>query len=184
MRKIFLFMHISLDGYFEAPEHDISWARNDEGEAFSLGKGEAADAMLFGRRTYEMMKNFWPTPQAAHTMPEIARFMNENLKIVASRQPFEPGWSNVRVISGDVVDQVKKIKEGPGKTIAIFGSNALCVSLMPAGLIDEFQIVINPVVLGEGSSLFKGLPKKAELTLVDTHRLKTGQMLLTYQPTG
>jgi dihydrofolate reductase len=150
-------------------------------EAFSSeGSGEV-DTLLFGHRTYDMMK-FWSTPQAEETQPEIARFMNEKLKVVASHQPFEPGWKNVTVISGDVPGAVRKLKKEPGQTIAMFGSNNLCVSLMQHGLIDEFQILVNPVVLGEGTSLFSGLPKKAELTLRDTRQFKSGVMMLTYAP--
>ena len=180
MRKLFLFMNVSLDGYFEAPGHDISGFKNDS-EAFSSDASQEVDTLLFGHQTYEMMK-FWSTPQAEQMMPEVARFMNEKHKIVASLHPFDPGWKNVQVISGDVVEAIKMLKEQPGKNIIIFGSSTLCVSLMQAGLIDEFQIVVNPVVFGEGTPLFKGLPGKAELTLVETKRYQSGAVLLTYQP--
>ncbi len=184
MRKIFLFMHVSLDGYVEGPGHDISWAHSDAYpfEAFSSENSAEVDALLFGRKTYDLMKRYWPTPQAAENAPEIARFMNEKLKVVASHEPFAPGWNNVTVISDNVVGAVKKLKEQPGKTIAMFGSNNLCVSLVPEGLIDEFQLVVNPVVLGEGTSLFTGLPQKAQLTLTDTHKFKSGAIMLTYVP--
>jgi len=180
MRKIFLFMNVSLDGYFEAPGHDISGFKTDF-EAFSSDQSQEIDTLLFGYRTYDMMK-FWSTPQAEETAPEIAKFMNEKQKIVASHAPFEPGWSKVRVISGDVAGAVKKLKEQPGKNIMMFGSNNLCVSLMQQGLINEFQIVVNPVVFGDGTPLFKGLPKKAELTLAQTHMFKSGAVLLRYHP--
>ena len=182
MRKIFLLMNTSLDGYYEGPGHDISWTKADF-EAFSPEQAEEVDTLLFGRKTYELMKSFWPTPQAEANAPEIAKFMNQKLKIVASHKPFEPGWNNVTVISADVAGAVKKLKEQPGKTIAIFGSNNLCVSLMQAGLVDEFQIIVNPVALGEGTPLFKGLPGRAELTLTQTRRFKSGAMMLTYEPT-
>jgi dihydrofolate reductase len=182
MRKIFLFMNISLDGYFEAPGHDISGFHTDF-EAFSSGESQEVDTLLFGHRTYEMMK-FWSTPAAQETAPEIAKFMNEKLKFVASHTPFEPGWDNVRVISGDVLAAVKVLKEQPGKNIIILGSNSLCVSLMQAGLVDEFQVVVNPVVFGAGTPLFAGIPQKAELTLTDTRRFKSGAVLLTYHPAG
>jgi dihydrofolate reductase len=175
-------MNVSLDGYFEDQGHDISGFKTDY-EAFSSQESQEIDTLLFGHKTYEIMK-FWSTPQAEETAPEIAKFMNEKLKIVASHAPFEPGWDKVRVISGDVVGAVKKLKEQPGKNMIMFGSNTLCVSLMQAGLIDEFQIVVNPVAFGDGTSLFKGLPKKAELTLTETRRFKSGAILLTYQPTG
>ena len=181
MRKIFLLMNVSLDGYFEGPGHDISWASNDF-EAFSQEGSEEVDTFLFGHRTYDMMKSFWPTPQAAEIAPDVARVMNEKQKVVASHQPFDPGWNNVKVIGADAVGEVKQLKEQPGKTIAMFGSNTLCVSLMQAGLVDEFQIIVNPVALGGGTSLFKGLPEKAKLTLTDTRRFKSGTVMLTYKP--
>lgn len=181
MRRIVVFTNVSLDGYFEAPGHDISWAKSDN-EAFSIQGGEEVDAFLFGHRTYEMMKSFWPTPQAAEMMPEIAKVMNERLKLVASHQPFEPGWRNVNVISGEVSKGVSLLKSGPGKTIMIFGSNMLVVSLLEAGLIDELQILVNPVAIGKGTSIFAGLNSKVEMNLTATRQFKSGVMMLTYAP--
>ena len=181
MRRLFLFMNVSLDGYFEGPGHDISWSHSGS-EPFSAEESQAVDTILLGRRTYELMKAFWPTPQAQAMQPDIANFMNDRLKVVASHTPFDPGWKNVRVISAEVAGEVKKLKEQPGKTIIMMGSNSLCVSLMQAGLVDEFQIVVNPVALGNGTPLFKGLAKKAELTLTGTQQFKSGTILLKYAP--
>src|SRR5512141_1528389 len=122
MRRIFLFMNVSLDGYFEGPGHDIAWAHGGS-EPFSADESQAVDTILLGRRTYELMRAFWPTPQAAESQPEIARFMNERRKVVASHKPFEPGWKNVTVISGDVVGEVSRLKEQPGQTMIMLGSN-------------------------------------------------------------
>ena len=180
MRKIFLFMNVSLDGYFEGPGHDISSFHNDF-EAFSADGSADVDTLLFGHRTYDMMK-FWSTPQGQELQPEIAQFMNEKHKVVASHTTFDPGWQNVTVICDDVVGAVKQLKAQPGKTIAMFGSNTLCVSLMEEGLIDEFQIMVNPVALGDGTSLFAGLSKQVPLTLTDSRAFKSGAVLLTYAP--
>ena len=98
MGKIIVFTNISLDGYFEGPGHDLSGFKNDF-EAFPAEPGQETGAFLFGHRTYEGMK-FWATTQAAEMMPEVARFMNETHKYVASRQPFNPEWENVTVLSG------------------------------------------------------------------------------------
>lgn len=174
-------MHVSLDGYFEGPEHDISWAHTGS-EAFSLEDNKEVDTLLFGHKTYELMRAFWPTQEAAASEPELSRFMNENRKLVASHEPFEPGWDKVTVLSDDVAGEIRKLKEQPGKDIIILGSNNLCVSLMQEGLIDEFQIVVNPVVLGQGTSLFAGLLQKADLTLKDTRQFKFGAIMLTYVP--
>jgi dihydrofolate reductase len=180
MRKIFLFMNVSLDGYFETPDHDISVFHNDF-EAFSDDSSADVDTLLFGHKTYEMMK-FWSTPQGQELQPDIARFMNEKHKVVASHAPFDPGWNNVTVISDDVVGAVRELKAQTGNTIAMFGSNTLCVSLMQEGLIDEFQIMVNPIVLGKGTSLFAGLPENIPLTLTDSRPFKSGAILLTYAP--
>ncbi len=182
MRKIFVFTNISLDGYFEGPGHDLSGFHNDF-EAFSSGESQTVDTLLFGHRTYEMM-TFWSTRQAAERTPAIAQFMNERHKVVASQAGFDPGWSNVTVISRDVLSEVKQLKAQPGQNILILGSNALCVSLLPAGLIDELQIMVNPVVFGQGTALFAGLAQPAALTLTDTRPFKSGAVLLTYAPAG
>ena len=181
MRRIFLFMNVSLDGYFEGPDHDISWTSHDY-EAFTPDSSAAVDTLLFGHKTYDMMKSFWPTPQAAQTAPEIARFMNQKLKVVASHRPFDPGWQNVRVVSNSVAGEIKQLKEQPGADIIIFGSNNLCVSLLQWGLLDEVQLLVNPVVLGRGASLFQGLPEKVALKLTASQPFETGNILLTYQP--
>jgi dihydrofolate reductase len=182
MRKISLFMNVTLDGYFENLEHDISWAKGDF-EAFSPEESQANDTILLGRKTYELMEMFWPTPQAQELAPEVAKFMNDTHKVAASHQNFEPKWQNTTVFSGDnVTEQVKQLKEHPGGNIIILGSNNLSVSLMQAGLIDVFQIVVNPVVLGAGSSLFEGFPQQADLKLMETRQFNSGAVLLSYQP--
>jgi dihydrofolate reductase len=183
MRKISLFMHVSLDGYCEGPNHDISFFKKDgEANAFFREQTNEGATMLFGHRTYELMKSWWPTQQAKKANPEIAKFMNEMPKVVVAHQRFEPGWNNVTVISGDVAGEVRNLKEQPGKHIVILGSNTLCVSLMQEGLVDEFQIMVNPVALGNGTSLFKGLPQKVDLKLLKTREFKSGNVLLTYEP--
>jgi dihydrofolate reductase len=181
MRRIFLFMNATLDGYFEGPGHDISWA-HAEPEAFSVEVSREVDTILLGRRTYDLMKSFWPMPEAAEADPDVAEFMNDRLKLVASLEPFDPGWRNVRVISADVAGEVRKLKEQPGKDMIILGSNNLCVSLMEEGLVDEFQILVNPVALGKGTSLFAGLEMSVKLTLTEFQKMRSGSILLKYRP--
>jgi dihydrofolate reductase len=180
MRRIVVFTNISLDGYFEGPGHDISGFKNDF-EAFPGGEGNPVDGLLFGHKTYDMMK-FWSTPQGAEMMPGVAKFMNETPKFVASHADFDPGWSKVTVLSGDVAEKVGQLKAQAGNTIMMFGSNELCVSLIQAGLIDELQIIVNPVAFGEGTPLFKGLPAKVELNLTSTRQFKSGAVMLVYTP--
>src|SRR4029079_9061872 len=109
----------------------------------------------------------------------ISKFMNETKKYVASHQNFDPGWQNVTVLYGeDVVAQVKKLQEGPGGTIGIFGSNKLLVDLMNAGLVDEYQLIVSPVALGDGTPVFKGLKNSQHFVLTEHKKLKSGQMFM------
>jgi dihydrofolate reductase len=181
MRRIFLFMNTSLDGYIEAPGHDLSWAKNDF-EAFSPGSSQGTGTILLGRRTFEMMRAFWPTPQAAQMVPEVARFMNATPKVAVSHAPFDPAWDNSSVISTDAVAGVAQLKAQPGKDIILLGSNTLATSLLQAGLLDEIQIMLNPVVIGAGTPLFQGLPLMTHLALKETQRYPSGNVLLTYAP--
>ena len=180
MGKITVFTNISLDGFYEDQNHGLSGFKNDF-EAFPNEPSQETNVFLFGHRTYEGMK-FWSTPQAFEMMPEVTRFMNETHKYVASRQPFDPEWQNVTVISGDVPGQVRRLKEQGGKNIRIFGSNELVVSLMAEGLVDEFQLVVNPVAFAGGTTLFTGLPGKVDFTLKGSRVFKSGAVMLTLEP--
>ena len=183
MRTISLFMNVTLNGYFEGPNHDVSFFKGDDADdSFFKEQSAGGATLLFGHRTYEMMKQFWPTQEAKDQKPDMARYMNEMPKIVAARQAFEPGWKNVTVVSGDVPGAVSKLKAGDGERIVILGSNTLCVSLMPQRLIDEFLIMVNPMALPDGTPLFKGLEQRIDLRLLQSRKFESGNVLLTYGP--
>lgn len=177
-------MMISLDGYFEGPNHDLSWHNvDDEFNAFAHVQNIGpVDTLLFGRTTYELMAGYWPTPLGRADDQETARFMNATKKIVASFEPFTPEWENTTVIANNVIEEIAKLKAAPGQEIAIFGSNQLCVSLMEKGLVDEFRIMVNPIALGAGSPLFTGLSQRLKLKLIKTREFRSGNILLTYIP--
>jgi dihydrofolate reductase len=179
MSKVFVFMNVSVDGRVEGPDHDISWAHGDS-EPFAREQGKSVEALLFGRRTFELMRQFWPTDQARQVAPETAAFMNEKPKYVASHSGFEPGWAGATVLHEDAIGQIRGLKARTAGRIAIFGSNTLCAGLVDAGLIDEFQIMVNPVLLGEGTSLFPGVAARAQLRLISAEPQSTGAVLLTY----
>lgn len=179
MSTVFVFMNVSLDGYIEGLGHDISWAHGDS-EPFAREQGRAVEAILFGRRTFELMRQFWPSEQARQVAPETAAFMNAKPKYVASHSAFEPGWDNVTVFHADAVAQIRDLKEHAAGRIAIFGSNTLCASLVDAQLIDEFQLMVNPVLLGAGTSLVAGIRDHAALRLVSANTQASGAVLLTY----
>jgi dihydrofolate reductase len=178
MRKIFLFMLVSVDGYFEAPGHDISWHNvNAEFNDFANKQLEEISTLLFGHRTYDLMASFWPTSKSA-----TAGFMNALPKVVVSHSAFKPEWENTTVISANAIDAIRELKNQSGKDIAIFGSNILCVSLMEAGLVDELRIMVCPVALGKGTPLFTGLSKPTKLHLTKTREFSSGNLLQYYTP--
>ncbi len=181
MRRIILLQSVSLDGYFEGPNHDLSWIEQDY-EAFDTRGEYTIDAFLFGHRTYDLVKAFWSTDQGMQTAPEMAKSLTDNVKIVASRVGFEPGWNNVKVITGNVIGQIRKIKTWPGADLMMFGSNQLVVSLMEEGLVDAFQIIVRPVAIGKGTPLFAGLKKRVALDLKNVNKFKSGAVMLTYEP--
>lgn len=175
---------VSLDGYFEGVGHDLSWHNVDaEFNAFAHEQNIGpVGTLLFGRTTYELMAGYWPKPAGAVDDPETARFMNETPKVVASTEPFAPDWQGTTVVSANVIEEIEKLKAGPGKEIAIFGSNKLCVSLMEKGLVDEFRVMVNPVAIGAGTPLFAGLDKRYKFKLIKTRQFSSGNVLLTYVP--
>jgi dihydrofolate reductase len=185
-------MLISLDGFFEGKDHDISWhnAGGQEFNAFALDQNKNTGTFLFGRRTYDLMKSWWPTIEAKDADPEIAKMMNETPKVVVSTTRDSNVWENTTFIQENIVEEIKKLKdppsheasEGQDKDIMIFGSNELTVSLMKAGLVDEFRIMVNPIVLSEGTKLFAGLGEKHNLKLVKVQRFDNGNILLDYEP--
>lgn len=180
-------MMVSLDGFFEGPGHDLSWHHVDEEFVdFAIEQTKSVDTLLFGRRTYELMRDFWPTEQARKTDPETAELMNNTPKIVFSHSLTEVHeteyWKNVRLVKENSAEFVRNLKNEHGRDIAIFGSNNFCVSLMENILVDEFRIMINPVVIGKGTRLFEGIKKKMDLKLGKTRTFKNGNILLYYQP--
>lgn len=183
MRTVTWFVMTSLDGYVEGLGHDLSWAKNDGG-AFSAERSESVDTILLGRRTYELMEQFWPTPAASAQSPAIAAFMNDRRKLVASHEPFDPGWENTTVVSGDVPAEIARFKAEPGGDVTVLGSNALCVNLVREDLIDAVQVLVHPVALGGGTSLLAGLPAPIDLARTGAREFDDGTVLLTYEPVG
>ena len=183
MRKINAFLFISLDGYYKDNHNDISWHRHggDESE-FSADSLKADNILLFGRVTYEMMVGFWTTPMAMETLPEVAEGMNKSDKIVFSNTLKKAEWKNTTLLSGDIISKIRKMKSEPGKDMTILGSGTIVSQFVDAGLIDSFQIMIDPVVLGNGKALFNGVQTKMVLKLVSSKTFKSGVVLLNYEP--
>jgi len=183
MRKVILFMATSLDGYFEGPDHNINWHNVDEEfNKFAIQQTGEFGALLFGRVTYELMAGYWPTEAAKHDDPDIAALMNSLSKLVFSNTLQKVEWENTTLVKNNFSEAVSKLKQQAGKDIAILGSSDLTVSLMEQGLVDEFRIMINPVVLGDGKPLFKGIKGQTKLKLIKTKTFKSGNVLLYYEP--
>ena len=183
MRKVIFFNLTSLDGYFEGPGRDINWHHVDEEfNDFAIQQTGEFGALLFGRVTYELMANYWPTEAAKRDDPTVAGLMNNLPKIVFSNTLQNAGWESTRLVKDNFVEEVTKLKEQPGKDIAIFGSSDLAVTFIDLGLIDEFRIMINPVVLGGGKPILQGIKSPLELKLIKVREFKSGNVLLYYEP--
>lgn len=183
MRKVIFFNFISLDGYFEGQDRDIDWHHTDEEfNDFAIQQTGEFGALLFGRVTYELMAGYWPTEAAKQSDPAVAGLMNSLPKIVFSNTLNQVEWENSRLVKDNFVEAVTKLKEESGKDIAIFGSSDLAVTFIDLGLIDEFRIMVNPVVLGGGKPILQGIKSKLELKLLNVKVFKSGNVLLYYEP--
>jgi len=184
-RKLAVFNQVTLDGYFTDARGDISWAHKHDAEWNAYVEGNAATEgpLLFGRITYEMMASFWPTPMATEQMPKVAEGMNKRLKLVASRTLDQVSWENTELLKGDLLAEVRQLKAEPGDDITILGSGSLVAQLSAAGLIDRYQVVINPIALGEGRTMFDGMDKRLDLTLTGSRTFENGSILLSYERT-
>ena len=181
MRKLFTFNMVTLDGFFEGPNQEIDWhnADNEEFNEFAIEQTSSLDTLLFGRVTYQLMASYWPTETAVNADPIIADLMNRLSKIVFSRTLENVQWNNTRLIAENAQKEIQTLKMQPGKDMAIFGSADLISSIMD--VIDEHRVMINPILLGGGSPLFKNSGDRRKLKLVDSRTFKSGNVLLTYQ---
>jgi dihydrofolate reductase len=187
MRRLNVFNQISVDGYFKTPSGDIRWMHqpadeDEEFKQFTNDNAVAGGVLLFGRKTYETMASFWPTPAAAEQFPDVARQMNSLPKIVFSKTLDKGTWNNTTIITGDPVAAVTKMKSEPGEPLAILGTGSIVSQLARAGLIDEYQMLVIPIVLGEGTSMFDGVNKMIDLTLTKTRTFRNGKAFLVYEP--
>lgn len=180
MRKLRVFESIALDGYFADASGDMSWAHasGDDPEFADWIGGNAGSAgdLLFGRKTYQMMEAYWPTPLAAQQMPTVARGMNAAKKYLVSRT-IQPTWNNTQLLKGHLVEAVRSLKASEGPGIAVLGSGSVAAQLGEAGLVDEYQFVIIPVALGGGRTVFT---KGRKLRLVDHRAFRCGNVVVTY----
>jgi dihydrofolate reductase len=183
MRKVTAFNFITLNGFYKGMDEDISWHRHGSQEAkFSEQSLERDNILLFGRKTYETMVAFWPTPMAKELFPKVAEGMNKAEKIVFSRTMNKADWNNTRVVSGNIVDEIKVLKRTARKDMTILGSGSIIVQLAEEGLIDDYEILVDPVAIGVGTPIFEGITRKLDLKLMKTRVFKSGTVLLCFRP--
>jgi dihydrofolate reductase len=186
MQRLIVFNSTSLDGYFTDVNGEMTFAHNAnpdaEWDAFVAGNAGGGGTLLFGRVTYELMAGFWPTPLAAQQMPEVAEGMNNLNKVVFSRTLDKISWSNTRLVKGGLVEEIRKLKSEQGKGLAILGSGSIVSQLAPLDLIDEYQVVVVPVILGKGRTMFEGVTNIVPLRLIKTRSFNNGNVLLCYEP--
>jgi dihydrofolate reductase len=184
MPRLIVFNSITLDGYFTDRKGDMSWAHKNDPEwnAFVTDNASGGGRLLFGRVTYELMASFWPTPEAMKQMPVVAERMNNLPKVVFSRKMDKASWNNTKVVNGNIGAEVRRMKEEPGEDMVIMGSGTIVSQLTPERLIDEFQLVINPIILGEGRTMFEGIKEKLSFKQTNTRTFDNGNVLLCYEP--
>lgn len=183
MGKVTVFNFVTLNGFFKGPNEDTSWHKHGGEESeYSAENLKSGNTLLFGRVTYEMMASFWPTPMAIENFPIVAEGMNKAEKIVFSRTLKNVAWNNAKVVNGDIAEEVKKMKQRPGKDMTLLGSGSILTQFAEQGLIDEYQIMVDPVVIDDGTPMFQNIKHKLDLKLTGTRTFKSGVVLLCYQP--
>jgi len=184
MSKVMVFQQVSLDGYFIDANGDMSWAHRQDPEwnAFVAENAKGDAVLLFGRITYEQMAGFWPSSTAIEHFPTVAKGMNSLPKVVFSRTLDKASWNNTTLVKDRMAAEVRKLKEEAGKDLVLMGSGSIVSQLTQEGLIDEFQLVVNPIILGKGKSMFAGVKRKVSVKRTKTRTFGNGNVLVCYEP--
>ena len=186
MRKLVLFMHVSLDGFAADANSGLGWISYDgDLQQYADGIVATVGSPVYGRHTYELMAGYWPTvlndPNEDERSKAHARWVDNVPKIVFSKTMKKADWNNTIVINDNIAEEINKLKQQPGKDLVIFGSPTLAHSLMELDLIDEYQLTLNPVLLGTGIPACQNIKNKTNLTLVKATPLKSGVVGLHYR---
>jgi dihydrofolate reductase len=188
MRTLTVFNHVTLDGFFVDANGDMRWAHRDSGDkewsAFVAENAGGGGVLVFGRVTYQMMEGYWPTPAAKKNDPAVAERMNGMPKVVFSRTLEQVSWSNTTLVKTDLPGAIRKLKAESGPDLVILGSGTIVAQLASAGLIDRYQLVLNPLAIGSGRTLFDGIKNKVTLKLTKSRTFKNGNVVLSYEPTA
>ncbi len=183
MSRISVFNFISLNGFYKGENEDLSWHNhnNEESVAFSETNVQGDGILLFGRVTYDMMVSAWTSEELKQRFPKIAEGMNRKEKIVFSRKMKKADWQNTKVINGDIEEKMRKLKKEGNKDMVILGSGSIITQFANSGLIDEYQFLINPIVLAKGTPIFQGLNDNLRLKLTSTRIFKNGNIFVKYE---
>jgi len=187
MPTLSVFNSISLDGYFTDAHGDMSWAHrgpDEEFDAFTNANASGGGELVFGRVTYELMAGFWPTVDAFDAMPEVARQMNDLPKVVFSRTLDEASWANTELIGDDLIGAIRGRKAGSGPDMVVMGSGTVVAQLTDARLVDEYQVVLVPLVLGAGRTMFEGVREPLDLVLTESRTFGNGNVVMRFRPNG
>ncbi len=183
MPKLSVFNLVTLDGFIAGVGGDISWHHVDEEfHEYAKEKSNSGNTLLFGRVTYKLMAGYWPSAEALKNDPIVAKGMNASSKIVFSRTLEEATWNNTRLVKDDLLPEVRKMKQESGPDMTILGSGSIVSQLTQAGLIDEYSILVNPVVIGKGKTMFEGVHGPLSFKLTKTLSFSNGNVLLNYVP--
>jgi dihydrofolate reductase len=185
MRKIISFMHISLDGFVAGPNGEMDWIKVDEEIFDHVGKRiSETDTALYGRVTYQMMENYWPTagdrPEASRHDREHSKWYSNAHKVVLSKTIKGADQINSTIISDNLLDRINEIKGGGSKEILLFGSPTATHSLIQLNLVDGYWLFVNPIILGKGIPLFTDIKEKIKLKLLATQQFTSGVTELRY----
>jgi len=182
MRKLNMFNFISLNGFYKGANEDLSWHNHDEeGARFSEENLNGGGTLVFGRITYQMMEKSWTSEALIKNLPKVAEGMNKAEKIVFSNTLDKAEWQNTTLFKGNMIEEMKKLKQSPGNDMCILGSGNIIAQLAEHNLIDEYQLLLNPLVLAEGTPLFKNMKHNLKLKLTRTREFKNGNVLMCYE---
>jgi dihydrofolate reductase len=183
MQKVMFQMSVSIDGYIEGPNREIDWhIVDDEFFAYVVETLSATDVLLMGRRNYELMAGYWPTAPADDPMVKIIKEkMNGTPKLVFSRTLKRVDWHNSRLATGSLAEEVARLKRVPGDGLLWVGGSDLAASFLEQGLMDEVRIILTPVLLGAGKTVFDAIKKRHPLKLLGTKSFRSGNVVLTYE---
>lgn len=199
MRRIVMFNRVTPEGYFAAPDGSLDWVVPDrELDRVGAAATPGTDTVLFGRKTYEMFASFWPhvlddaedapSPhmprERSADMKAMAAMLNGATKLVFSRTLTDAPWANTRILRSVDPRGIEAMKRGPGKDMIVFGSGSIVSQLTQYGLIDEYQFVVDPVLLGSGQRLMSEIPTRTSLDLKEARPFPSGNVLLRYVRRG